>query len=231
MKVAIIIPFYNKWELTHVRLFELYQYAPEETEIVLVDDASTELDCRDGIEWWQNSMQRHVIRYYRNPENLGFGGAMNIGAKIAIKNGATIIALLSNDVKVSGDFINPLIELIQNNEKVLIGNEVITYDAGWNKFGDIIVPWVNGWFMACTFDVWKHLGGFDPIYGKYTYEDIDLSTRAKMVGYELVALNSPYLRHIGAQTAPYDDERMEITKRNREIYERKWFGKLQEMYK
>lgn len=229
-RVGIVIPFYNHWDLVHARLWEIYQFIPENAEVIVVDDASTEDEGQNGISWWQHLPNaHHKIRYYRNDTNLGFGGAMNVGAKLAIKHGLDIIALLSNDVKVLGDFINPLVELIQKDEKVLIGNEVIDYDAGWNKFGDIIVPWVNGWFVACTSKVWKSLGGFDPIYGKYTYEDIDLSTRATMMGYDLVAMNSPFLKHIGAQTAGYTPERMKITEHNREVYINKWQGKLPEI--
>jgi hypothetical protein len=228
--VGIVIPFYNHWDLVHARLFELYKYVPENVEIVVVDDASEEDEGRGGVAWWQKDMKRQTIRYYRNKENMGFGGAMNVGAKIAMHHGADIIVLLSNDVKVSGDFVTPLVDIINKNDKVLIGNEVINWDAGWNKFGNIIVPWVNGWFMACTIDVWKVLGGFDPIYGKYTYEDIDLSTRATMIGYKLVALNSPFLNHLGARTVGYTLERMKITEHNRDVYIRKWEGKLQNIY-
>ena len=230
-KVGIVIPFYNKWHLTHARLFELYQYAPDNVEITVIDDASEEEEGKDGIAWWQHDMKRHKIHYYRNKENMGFGGAMNVGAKFAMHYGADIIMLLSNDVKVSGVFISPIVYMLGINDKVLIGNEVIDYDAGWNKFGDIVVPWVNGWFIACTTEVWKTLGGFDPIYGKYTYEDIDLSTRATMMGYKLIATKSPFLKHLGAQTAKYDDERMKRTKHNREVYARKWEGLLEQIYK
>jgi len=224
------MPFYNHWNLCHARLFELYRYAPENVEIIVIDDASPEEEGQNGISWWQHDTDHHKIRFYRNKENLGFGGAMNNGAKIALKYDAEILCFLSNDVVVSGDFITPIVDIVNNNPKVLIGNEVISYNAGWNTFGNIVVPWVNGWFVACTAEAWKEIGGFDPIYGKYTYEDIDISTTAKMLGYELVALNSPFLKHLGAQTATYTDERMKITQHNREVYIQKWEGKLDKIF-
>lgn len=236
-KVGIVMPFYGKWDLCHARLFEFYQFLPQDNvEIILVDDASPdEEEIKGSVSWWQKDTKHHKIRYYRNEENLGFGGAMNVGAKIAMHHSAEIIMLISNDVKVSGDFVSPVVYMLNINDKLIIGSEVIDYPAGWNEFEinneKIVVPWVNGWFIACTSEIWKMLGGFDPLYGKYTYEDIDLSTRATMMGLELVATKSPFLKHLGAQTAGYSAERMEITIANKEKYLHKWDAKLLEIYK
>lgn len=236
-KVGIIMPFYNKWDLCHARLFEFYRLLPQENvEIILIDDASSDKEeIFGGVSWWQKDTSHHKIRYYRNDTNLGFGGSMNVGAKIAIHYGAKILIFHSNDVKVSGDFVTPLVHIINTDPKVFIGNELIDYPAGWNEFeinGEkIIVPWMNGWFIACTSEIWKMLGGFDPLYGKYTYEDIDLSTRAAMMGLKLIDMKSPFLRHLGAQTVGYSAERMEITIANKEKYLQKWGAKLLEIYK
>jgi GT2 family glycosyltransferase len=117
----------------------------------------------------------------------------------------------------------------------LIGGELVNYNAGWNyheidgqKF---FLPWLNGWFLACTDVIWQSLGGFDPIYGKVAYEDIDISTTAIDLGYNLVALNSDKLHHLGAQSFGYTPERMKQTEKNREVYSRKWQSKLVELHR
>ena len=99
MLVSIIIPFLNKWNLTHELLYSLYKYAPDNCEIVLVNDASTEEDCEAGVSWWQKSegLARHKIRYRKNEKNLGFGGSHNAGARISKGD---ILIFLSNDVKM-----------------------------------------------------------------------------------------------------------------------------------
>lgn len=222
MKASIIIPFYNRYDLTFARLVELYKYIPREHEIILVDDASPELDSRGGIAYWQK-YKTHKIRYFRNEENKGFGGSMNIGAKIAMKYHSDLLIFLSNDVKVSGNFI-PLIE--GKYAKSLICNEQITHKAGWNEFiidGKLyIVPYANGWFLACAPEAWKELGGFDLRYGKYDFEDVDLSMRALELGYNINALNTTLLQHMGASTIGYTEERLEHTKHNKEIFFEKW---------
>ena len=234
-KVGIIVPFYNHWDLCHARLFEFYRLLPQEdVEIILVDDASEDIEeIQGGISWWQKDTKHHKIRYYRTPENCGFGGAMNIGAKIAMRNGAEILIFHSNDVKIFGDVVTPVIDIINKNENVLIGNELINYPAGWNEFEirgkKILIPWLNGYWLACSSKIWKMLGGFDPIYGKHDYEDVDISTKALIIGLTLVPLNSPLIKHLGTQTIGYTAERLAITTKNREKYLQKWSDKLLEI--
>ena len=88
MKIAIILPFYNHWNLSHTRLFELYKYVQDNCFIVLVNDCSTEVECETGVAWWQKQVHKQEIYYIKNKENLGFGKSMNLGAKIAQKHGA-----------------------------------------------------------------------------------------------------------------------------------------------
>lgn len=234
MKTSIIIPFFNKWDLTHSRLWEIYNHVPVgEADIVLIDDASTDNDVRGGVAWWQTTT-KHEIRYYRNPENLGFGGAMNNGAKIAIKYDAELLILLSNDVMISGDFVSETKNLALKNPKSLICGELIYWDSGWNTITvdgkKTIFPYGNGWYLACMTDVWKDIGGFAQMYGKFDYEDVDLSATAIFLGYNIIALNSKFLKHIGGATvSALGIDRSLQTNKNRILFEEKWRDKIPEI--
>jgi GT2 family glycosyltransferase len=200
----------------------LHRYA-RDVDIVLVNDASTQEDCEKGVAWWQSI--RPNIKYYKNLENIGFGGSMNIGAKIAMHHGAEALIFLSNDVIIIGDFLSQIEKKLSND--VLIGGELIYWDSGWNTFEyegkKYILPYANGWLVACTTEVWRKIGGFDPIYGFYDYEDIDLSTKATLLGYNIVALNNPNLKHIGGATiAKVNPDRAKNTEENRQKYLNKW---------
>ena len=49
-KTSIIIPHYNRYDLTHARLYELYNHVPmDNVEIIVMDDASPNTDIYDGI--------------------------------------------------------------------------------------------------------------------------------------------------------------------------------------
>lgn len=233
--ISIIIPFYNHYDLTHARLWELYKFVPDECEIILVNDASTDDtmdDDESGIAWWQKTVAKHKIRYHRNEVNLGFVGSMNVGASLA---DGDVLVLLSNDVMISGNFVDEIMTKINEDRNILIGNRIVDWEAGWNeivyKNNKIVIPYCEGYLLACTKEVWDKLGGFDPIYSPSDYEDVCLSTTAQYLGIRLVALNSSNIRHIGAASYTYDGIRMERTKRNRELWLNKWNDKWDEIVK
>ncbi len=226
--ISIVIPYFNRWDLTHPRLMELYNNVQDNCEIILVDDASTETEPGNGVKWWMTNTSKHTIRYYRNEQNLGFGKSLNNGAKLAK---GKYIVLLSNDVVVYGDFVSDIITLIGQDDKMLVCGRAVDFPGGWNEFTidgkHFIIPYAEGWLLACTKEAWKKLGGFDPAYGKYDYEDVDISTRALELEFSIVSMNSQKVRHLGAQTiTPIDPHRVDLTKTNRQIYISKWESKL-----
>lgn len=229
--ISIIIPFYNRWDLTHSRLMEMHKFAPDDCEIILINDASTDRDCEGGVAFWQKGATRQKIRYYKNKENLGFGGSMNKGAELAKGD---ILIFYSNDVIATNNWISAVLHKLDENPTTLIGGRIIYWPGGWNEFEHkgkkFVVPYCEGWLLACTKEVWDNLGGFDPRYGKYAVEDIDLSTKAISLGYELHGLDSPHLQHIGGATAKYDEHRMEYTIKNKEKYIEKWRNHFDELF-
>lgn len=230
--ISVIVPFYNKWHLTHNTLKKLYDFAPENCEIVLVNDASTEKDCEFGVGWWQREAARHKLRYRRNEENLGFGGSMNVGAKTARGD---IFIFLSNDVAIYGDFISQIEDRLLEKPNSLLGGEIINFPGGWNEIEidgkKSFVPYANGWLLACTREVWESMDGFDPRYGKFDYEDIDLSTQAIAKGYDIIPLGSKLVehKHQGQTISTLQIDRMAHTKKNREIYLDKWASIIPEI--
>lgn len=232
MLTSIVIPFFNRWDLTHQCLFDVFKNVSKtDVEIILVDDCSTEQSVLGGVQWWQNLTGGHTIRYHRHDKNKGFGESMNDGCKLA---DGDIVVLLSNDVRVSGDFIPPIRGILQDTPKTLLGNEFLNQPTGWNEF-EIegkkgYIPYVNGWFIACTKDAWKELGGFDKLFGSFDYEDVDLSVKALTLGYNLKGLDLPFLRHLGGQTVyPLYPNRQEYTTKNRQLFISKWGNKIAEV--
>jgi len=236
-RVSIIIPFYNHWKLVSDRLLELNRFIPLGHEVVLVNDASEE-DVTQQVAFWQ-SKANYDVSYYINPENLGFGKSMNVGAKVALQHKADVLVFLSNDVEVGKDFVNQLIAIFTSDNKLLVGAELMDWDTGWNKIQGTIIPYLNGWFLSCTAESWKELGGFDDRYAPFDYEDVDLSLTALTLGYELVQLYDSLipqrmgeqtpLRHMGGRTAMYNEERGDITRRNRQRFIEKWQPRMKEI--
>lgn len=229
---SIIIPFYNRWDLVHRCLSDIYHcISGESIEVILINDSSIETDCVTGAAWWQKQVDKSFpILYHTNKENVGFGHSMNNGAKIA--NGEILI-FYSNDVSCSGNFLPELRQLIARDDKVLVGNEVIWFPGGWNEFDvdgkHIVIPYANGWFLSCTREVWVNLGGFDwKTFGKFDYEDVDLSTRAYELGYNVCALGSNKIVHAhqGSTISSLSIDRLANTQKNRALFFAKWGSRL-----
>ena len=235
MKVSVILPYFNHWQLTHARMMELFKYAPLDTEIVMVNDASIDSDCRTGAGWWQKQAGRHEIKYVENKENLGFGGSHNRGAQVS---SGDIVCFLSNDVVIRVDFVSNIVDALREKPYSLLGGDIIYWDSGWNQFEfdnkKMVVPYCNGWLLACTREVWDNLGGFDvETFGKFDYEDIDLSMSALSHGYELLSLNLPkhQLHHLSGVTIySLNIDRMKITEMNKEKFIAKWKSRFNDVY-
>ena len=223
--VSVIIPFYNRWELTHQRMMELYSHIHTPIEIILVDDCSTD-DVSGGMGWWKTQSKHRVI-CIKTPKNLGFGGAHNHGAKRATGD---VLIFLSNDVRVSGDFVSQLLKKLDDDENVLIGGRVLSYDTGWNLLQingkPKLFPYCMGWLVACTKEVWGDLGGWDDIYAPFDYEDVDISAMAIHKGYKLVGLNSEFVLHDHPGATIHKiygvGRREQITRRNQKSFIEKW---------
>jgi GT2 family glycosyltransferase len=222
-KVSVIIPFYNKWELTHKVMLDLYTYNREYIhEIVLVDDGSTDDEIVGGIKWWRHTYgmtnDNIKIRHLRTINNGGFLKAANEGMETAVGD---IKILLSNDILAPCGFVKDVVRILEV-PKTLVGGRILDYDTGWNKFYDRLYPYLEGWLLACTKDAWEELGGFDIRYMPNDYEDVDLSTAALSKEYSLVPLNNPRIVHLGAQSLGYNPKREAITKINQEKFRQKW---------
>lgn len=227
--VHIVIPIYNQWALCHELLWKLQKIEGKNiTSIHLINDCSMEEGVAEGMKWWASSYgSKFPIYIVHNQENMGFLKTANFGISRMVDVYAThatdIVILISTDVKVSGPFISQIKDILEVPAvNSLVGGVVYTHDTGWNKFGDKIFPYAEGWLLATTAGEWKQLGGFDERYIPSDYEDVDLSTRALQLGYELVPLNNPGLTHLGGRSIGYGPEREAQTKINQKKFEEKW---------
>ena len=121
-----------------------------------------------------------------------------------------------------GKFISQIIQHRTQCQKSLVGGVLYQHDTGWNRFGDKLFPYLEGWLLATTVGGWLDLEYFDEQYAPQIFEDVDISTTAIEKGYKLIPLNSPNLLHIAGQSITYTEERHEQTRINQRKFETKW---------
>jgi len=224
--VNIVIPCYNNYHLTNKLLYSLYRHEVKNIDhVIVVDDCSDDPEVFSGLNWWKQEKML-PLQVIHKEENSGFLLTANEGMKAVTGSKDDVTLLISNDVQIHGKFINQITQAISLNildgRKTLVGGILYSQDTGWNTFNGMIFPYLEGWLLATTNEGWKELGYFDEDYCPCDFEDVHLSTAALSKGYELVALNTPSLVHLGAGTLGYNPKREAQTKTNQKKFEEKW---------
>ncbi len=176
---------------------------PRQTEVVVVDDAST-----DGTFNWVATHYPRV-RLVHRPRNGGFCAAANAGLNAARGH---FIQLLNNDTEVTAGWLEaglapfadptvgsvaPLVLLRSDPARVDSAGDSYTL-GGWPSkrgHGEPASLWIDrpreDVFAASGSSAFyragaiRQVGGFDPLLGSY-YEDVDLGFRLRWAGYRSV---------------------------------------------
>jgi GT2 family glycosyltransferase len=189
------------------------------TEIVLVDNASTE-DPTAILN--AEFPQVHVIR---NPVNGGWSGGNNTGIRFALERGAEFVLLLNNDTTVHPQLIERLVEAMDANPAFgIIGpvirfmdepEVVMTDGVAFNRPGSerfferLPVPErsaavdetdiVNGCAMMVRADVFRRIGLIDDRFF-LIHEEADFSLRCREAGWKCGVLAEGLVWHKGSTT-------------------------------
>lgn len=224
MGIHLLIPAYNGWDLTHQLIFSLFKKEDENiSSVIVMDNCSNDEEVGPGMNWWKEQ-KRERFGILRQENNVGFLRNANSGLKRAWAPD-DILILISNDVLVRGKFIDQIKTILSESSKSLVGGILYSHDTGWNKLGDKIFPYLEGWLLATTAESWAELGYFDEQFVPHIFEDIDLSTTALSLGMQLVPLNNSNLSHAGGGTITYTEQRHELTRANMKKFGEKWTNK------
>lgn len=108
VKLSIVIPYYETYELTKDILDVLIPQLTEETELIVVDDGCNETRLDEYSD---------RIKLIHLEHNVGGAGAINNGLDIAI---GKYIAMIDSDDMISSDYIKVLINAINEHTEDVI---------------------------------------------------------------------------------------------------------------
>jgi GT2 family glycosyltransferase/glycosyltransferase involved in cell wall biosynthesis len=213
IRTSIIIPVFNNVEFTFQCLRSLLNEVDlSTTEIIVADDASTD-ETPELLELYGQH-----IRVVTNAENLGFGGACNVGAGAAR---GRYLVFLNNDTWVLPGWLAELERTAQDDESVgAVGSMFLYPDGRIQEAGGII--WRSG--GACHYgwgrssddrrfnfarevdycsaasllirkDLYDRLGGFDPLFYPAYHEDTDLCMGVRSLGHKVIYQPASRLIH------------------------------------
>jgi GT2 family glycosyltransferase len=213
--IDVVVPVYNRWDLTESCLRQLGKQTVPAT-VIVCDNGST-----DGTrEHLRTSFPQ--VRVVEMGANLGFPVACNRGAHAG---SGEFVVLVNNDVICRPDFLERLVaplldERVGSVAALLLkpGEETIesfglTVDptfAGFPRLRDLPVEAIreeqpvllgpSGAAGAYRRQAWEEVGGLDE--GVFSYaEDVDIALRLRAAGWSSAAVSDAVAVHIGSASA------------------------------
>ncbi len=200
MKTSIVIPNFNGEDLLAKNLPNVLKSGAD--EVVILDDGSVDksLELLSKLK-----IDNGQLKILEHKKNQGFIPSVN-----DLFNAATseVVVLLNNDVLVNPDFLKPLLKHFENPKVFAVnlheegnGPAVAFWKDGFFEFkngserGYQKSAWASGGSSAIRREYWEKLGGFDPLFAPFYWEDIDISFRALKMGWEILWEPAAKVKH------------------------------------
>lgn len=213
--VSIILPVYNKWNITLncLRSLAVARLGAAGFEVILADDASTDDTSKiaECNPW---------VRQIRHERNSGFVDNCNNAAAYARGD---ILIFLNNDTLVGDGWLVRLLGSFRRRPGAgVVGSQVYASDGGLLESGGILwgngdvwnhgrgfdsqrwfeldhereVDYVSGCAMAIRRELWQCLGGFDVRFRPAYCEDADFCLRAREAGQAVIVQPQSRILHL-----------------------------------
>ena len=249
--ISFIIPSYNNLQHLKNVFASILKHAPE-AEIVLLDDGST-----DGTwEWIWNlaeERQHREVKAYKSDTRVGHTILYDKGIELATNE---IVGILHADMIIGPNYVENLVKHLKPGTVVCAtriepplhpaGKEKIIMDFGQDfdtlnvtSFEQYCIQNQNIFANETTkgmFAPWilykkdfQAIGGHDPLFAPFPYEDSDIFQRWILAGYELIQSRDAFVYHLTCrghrwndQVGKDDDYYKIVSKKAARNYLRKW---------
>jgi len=207
--VSVIIVNYNGRKLLENCFESLSKVTYTSLETIFVDNNSDD-DSVHYVE--ENYPETRIIKLEKNH---GFAKPNNIGAK---KAKGEYLLFLNNDTKVTTNFMDNLVKVMEKDPKIgMCQSLLLKSDGKVDSSGDFIdhigiaysskemptkvceILSAKGASMIMRKNLFDNLGGFDEEF-YVSFEDVDLGWRTWIFGYKVVVVPNSIVYHLGGQT-------------------------------
>ena len=253
MKVSLVIPSYNNLRHLKNAYNSVRKYYNNEVELILIDDGSN-----DGTIEWLKSLKDNNLIYWREQSRIGHTILYDKGIDKATND---IVGILHADMYIAPDYIENLLKHLKPGKVICgtrvepplhpPGNEKIIKDFGLDfdtlkinefyKFSKIEIKKSKDLTSKGMFAPWilykkdfQSMGGHDPKFAPFPYEDSDIFQRWLIAGYELVQSRDALVYHLtcrghrwNKEIGKNDDEFKLFEENARKHYLKKWGSWIQ----
>ena len=236
--VSLVLPNFNGKSLLEQNLPSVLDAAgvQGDAEVLVVDDGSD-----DGSQDLVRD-QFPGVRLLPLSSHQGFIAAVNHGVDSA---GGGVVVLLNTDVVVQQDFLAPLVDALDEDTFAVSARSLTEEDKNeglslaFFDQGDLVVsqPGIDapdrrhlrrctnfhasGGFSAFDRAKFLQLGGLDPVYHPFYWEDVDLCFRAWKQGWRCIYQPESVVHHLSHGTISCyfsDDEVQKIYEGNKHTF-------------
>jgi len=214
----IIVPVFNALEQLEACLRSISRTAPTDTQVLLIDDASTDKRVLPLLQAWVNDAKPYR-RLLMNEINEDFVATVNRGMRLA----DTDVVLLNSDTEVTSGWLRCLAACLDSDPSIATATP-------WSNNGEIVsipafcvpnpapknpdaiasaitscgkphypeMPTAVGFCMAISWRAIKLVGLFDEDgFGRGYGEENDFCQRAEQAGLRNVLCDDAYVVHHG----------------------------------
>jgi GT2 family glycosyltransferase len=213
MNVIVIIPNWNGIDLIADCLRALEAQTLAHT-VIVVDNGSVD-GSNDVVR-----AQFPQVQLLEFPDNAGFAGGVNRGIRPALAQGADYIVLLNNDAVADPKWLEELVAEAQTHDKIgMVAAKIVTQDGTkLDSTGDFYSTWgfafprgrgevdtgqydglrdifgASGGASLYRATMLREVGLFDEHFFAY-FEDVDISFRARLLGWKVRYAPAATVRH------------------------------------
>lgn len=245
--VSIIIPVYNQFAYTYNCLSAIKRHAGcISYEIIVADDCSTDFTA-------ELEKITAGIKIIHNKENYQFLVNCNRACK---KAKGKYLVFLNNDTQVQKFWLKSLVELMEMQENIGLAGSKLVYPNGLvQEAGGIVwkdanvlqygngrqagegelnflreTDYISGASIIIRKELWDEIGGFDERFAPAYYEDVDLAFQVREKGFKVVYQPESEVVHFEGMSSDLENEQLRGSKKNRELFFKKWEGVLSEKH-
>ena len=211
-KFSVVIACHNEGPDLEATVALVRASTPRPHQIIVVDDQSAP-PLAPRLAIWPD------VEVYPTPSQMGAGRAKDFGASL-VSNETDVIILLDSHMRMPADWLARIQQAYYSHPNSIFCTSCRDFVSGgkflgagarmdprnrlriglqWNSRGDVeevdTVPCIYGACYILPVHIWADLGGINPLYYGWGFEEQDLSVRTWMLGYEVRRINGLCVLH------------------------------------
>ena len=238
MSCDIVIPVWNKKELTERCINSIVQHTTYPYRVVAVDNGSEE----PTKAYLKGLRERKDFQFQliRNEKNLGNTAAGNQGMRAS---NSKYVLILDNDTVVTDGWLSELVRIAESDPKIGIASPTSNSFGAYKKKGqthneyaaELLSPKggkyiettaAGGFAFMIKREVIEKIGMWDERFSPGYFEDTEYSLRAIKNGYICAIAEGSYIFHDEHRSFKKSKETEALIARNREIFF-KMYGRME----